>query len=200
MSKKSIRPATGPQSSRQQAAADCINRALEKSDIAEICHAIGAATRLYDISDLALKSGLARPTIHRAFAVDPGAQAADRLAVEAWNKRMLGFQGPAQPSPALCDALNAGYRYLEVQCLGCDTNRRWPSTSCGVRRRRRFMNWNATSAAASAPKSGAIRTSAAIWSRCDRRRFRLAIRRHHGRRGNGGVRVLASIQRSENVK
>ena len=23
---------------------------------------------------------------------------ADRLAVEAWNKRMLGFQGPGQPS------------------------------------------------------------------------------------------------------
>jgi hypothetical protein len=23
---------------------------------------------------------------------------ADRLAVEAWNKRMLGFKGPAQPS------------------------------------------------------------------------------------------------------
>ena len=34
---------------------------------------------------------------------------ADRLACEAWNKRMLGFQGPAQPSPALGDALNAGY-------------------------------------------------------------------------------------------
>ena len=47
---------------------------------------------------------------------------ADRLAVEAWNKRMLGFQGPAQPSPALGDALNAGYRYLEVKCLGCDTH------------------------------------------------------------------------------
>jgi hypothetical protein len=28
---------------------------------------------------------------------------ADRLACEAWNKRMLGFQGPAQPSPALGD-------------------------------------------------------------------------------------------------
>ena len=41
---------------------------------------------------------------------------ADRLAVEAWNKRMLGFQGPAQPSPALGDALNAGYLYLEVRC------------------------------------------------------------------------------------
>ena len=32
---------------------------------------------------------------------------ADRLAVEAWNKRMLSFQGPAQPSPTLGDALNA---------------------------------------------------------------------------------------------
>src|SRR5580692_1813876 len=47
---------------------------------------------------------------------------ADRLAVEAWNKRMLGFQGPAQPSPTLGDAINAGYRYLEVKCLGCNTH------------------------------------------------------------------------------
>ena len=31
---------------------------------------------------------------------------ADRLACEAWNKRMLGYRGPAQPSPALGDALN----------------------------------------------------------------------------------------------
>jgi hypothetical protein len=46
----------------------------------------------------------------------------DRLACLAWNQRMLGFQGPAQPSPALGDALNAGYRYLEVRCLGCDTH------------------------------------------------------------------------------
>jgi hypothetical protein len=48
---------------------------------------------------------------------------ADRLAVDAWNKRMLGFQGPAQPSPTLGDALNAGYGYLEVPCLGRDINR-----------------------------------------------------------------------------
>src|SRR6201996_3115691 len=47
---------------------------------------------------------------------------ADRLACEAWNQRMLSYRGPAQPSPALGDALNAGYRYLEVRCLGCDTN------------------------------------------------------------------------------
>jgi hypothetical protein len=51
-----------------------------------------------------------------------GRKHADRLACEAWNQRMLGFQGPAQPSPTLGDALNAGYRYLEVKCLGCNTH------------------------------------------------------------------------------
>ena len=45
---------------------------------------------------------------------------ADKLACEAWNQRMLGYRGPAQPSPTLGDALNANYRYLEVRCLGCD--------------------------------------------------------------------------------
>ena len=35
---------------------------------------------------------------------------------------MLAFKGPAQPSPTLGDALNAGYAYLEVRCLGCDTH------------------------------------------------------------------------------
>jgi hypothetical protein len=49
---------------------------------------------------------------------------ADRLACDAWNKRMLAFQGPAQPSPALGDALNASYLYLEVKCLGCNTHQR----------------------------------------------------------------------------
>jgi hypothetical protein len=47
---------------------------------------------------------------------------ADKLACEAWNKRMLGFRGPAQPSPTLGDALNAGYGFLEVRCLGCETH------------------------------------------------------------------------------
>jgi hypothetical protein len=47
---------------------------------------------------------------------------ADRLACDAWNARMLGYKGPAQPSPTLGDALNAGYLYLEVRCLGCDTH------------------------------------------------------------------------------
>jgi hypothetical protein len=47
---------------------------------------------------------------------------ADKLACLAWNNRMLGDKGPAQPSPALGDALNAGYGYLEVRCLECDTH------------------------------------------------------------------------------
>jgi hypothetical protein len=50
------------------------------------------------------------------------AQEADRLACEAWNQRMLGYKGPAQPSPTLGDALNAGYLYLEVRCLGRNTH------------------------------------------------------------------------------
>jgi hypothetical protein len=35
---------------------------------------------------------------------------------------MLGYRGPAQPSPTVGQALNAGYGYLEVRCLGCDTH------------------------------------------------------------------------------
>ena len=34
---------------------------------------------------------------------------AGRLTCEAWNKRVLGYRGSAQPSPTLGDALNAGY-------------------------------------------------------------------------------------------
>ena len=51
---------------------------------------------------------------------------ADKLACEAWNMRLLGYQGPAQPSPALGEALNAGYHYLEVKCLGCNTHQTIP--------------------------------------------------------------------------
>jgi hypothetical protein len=53
-------------------------------------------------------------------------KAADRLACAAWNYLMLGYKGPAQPSPTLGDALNAGYLYLEVRWLGCDTNKTVP--------------------------------------------------------------------------
>jgi hypothetical protein len=51
---------------------------------------------------------------------------ADRLACEAWTKRMLGFRSPAQPSPTLGDVLNAGYLYLEVRCLAANAPDRSP--------------------------------------------------------------------------
>jgi hypothetical protein len=59
---------------------------------------------------------------------------ADKLACEAWNARMLGFRGPAQPSPTLGEALNAGYVYLEVRCdthqtVALDVVRRPKATS-----------------------------------------------------------------------
>jgi hypothetical protein len=69
---------------------------------------------------------------------------ADKLACDACDKRMLAFKGPAQPSPTLGDALNAGYLYLEVRCLGCDTHQAVAQTalhakakaiSCGKGRR-----------------------------------------------------------------
>src|SRR5215471_379997 len=59
------------------------------------------------------------------FAAQRAAEArreADKLACDAWTKRMLAFKGPAQPSQMLGDAINAGYLYLEVRCLGSDTH------------------------------------------------------------------------------
>ena len=67
MPKKSIGCPTRPQPASRRAAADLINEAFNKSDVAEICAAIGAATRLYNISHLAEKSGIPRTSIHRAF-------------------------------------------------------------------------------------------------------------------------------------
>jgi hypothetical protein len=51
------------------------------------------------------------------FAAEQAAHAqkeADQLACEARSKRMLGYKGPAQPSPTIVDAINGGYGYLEV--------------------------------------------------------------------------------------
>src|ERR1700761_7051872 len=85
---------------------------------------------------------------------------ADRLTCEAWNKRMLAFKGPAQPSPALGEALNAGYSYLEVRCLGCDTHH---SVALDIVRRpkatpvhgmERYLRWKDCSQVRSYPCKG----------------------------------------------
>jgi len=67
MSEKSVKPPIEPQSNRRDMA-DRINRAFATSDITAICHAIGDATRLHNISDIAREAELERPTIYRAFA------------------------------------------------------------------------------------------------------------------------------------
>ena len=70
MSENSLRPPIRPPSSRREVA-DHINRAFETSDITEICQAIGAAIRQYNISDIANESGIGRPTVYRAFTRGP---------------------------------------------------------------------------------------------------------------------------------
>src|ERR1700733_16218627 len=49
-------------------------------------------------------------------------RAADRAEAEAWSVRMEGYGGPAQPSPTIAQCINGGLGWLEVRCLGCDTN------------------------------------------------------------------------------
>jgi hypothetical protein len=104
---------------------------------------------------------------------------ADRLACGAWNKRMLGYKRPAQPSPALGDAVNAGYCYFEVVAR---PTRRSLSISFGDLRRRRSMSSSATCAVAIARNCEVILTSAVISSRCGLPRYRPTIRRRPGGR------------------
>jgi len=44
-----------------------INEKLGSSDIVSICKAIGEAITLHDVSDIARKAGLERPSLYRAF-------------------------------------------------------------------------------------------------------------------------------------
>ena len=112
---------------------------------------------------------------------------ADQLAYEAWNKRMLAFKGPAQPSPTLGDTLNAGYGYLEVRCVGCDTSQtialdvvRRPKAT-PVHELERYMRCRDCSQVRGYP----YKRSYLIALR--RRRSRRAIRRRGGGRGSGNV-------------
>jgi probable addiction module antidote protein len=66
MSEKFAKLPIGPRSNQREIA-DYINHAFETSDIVGICEAIGAATHLHNISDIAKKSGIERPSVYRAF-------------------------------------------------------------------------------------------------------------------------------------
>jgi probable addiction module antidote protein len=67
MSEKPVKLEIGPQSSRLDIE-DYINRAFATRDITAICRAIGDATRLHNISDIARQAGIERPSVYRAFA------------------------------------------------------------------------------------------------------------------------------------
>ena len=82
---------------------------------------------------------------------------ADRLACDAWNKRMLGYRGPAQPSPTLGDALNAGFLCLEVRCLGCDTHQTVALDMVRRPRPRRSTSLNANAFSIHAQRQGSSR-------------------------------------------
>src|SRR5262245_8878169 len=122
---------------------------------------------------------------------------ADRLTCEAWNKRMLAFKGPAQPSPTLGEALNAGFRHLEVRCLGCDTHQtvaleivRRPKTT-PIHELERYR----------APKivlrGAAIPTSATIWSPYGPPRFQRTIHHQRGGRRSGDLHARENYNRCD---
>jgi hypothetical protein len=105
---------------------------------------------------------------------------ADRLACDAWNMRMLGYKGPAQPSPSLGDAINAGFGYLEVRCLGCDTNQ---TVALDIVRRSKHTPVHELERYMRCKDSAAILTSEARLSRCAGQRSRRAIHHRFGGRG-----------------
>jgi hypothetical protein len=121
---------------------------------------------------------------------------ADRLACEAWNQRMLGYRGPAQPSPALGDALNGGYLYLESAAWAATHTKRCRWTLSVGRRRPPSTNWSATCVARTARRFGAHPTSAAIWWPCGQRKSLPTTRRPPGGLGSDDGRRTVRSWRS----
>jgi hypothetical protein len=54
---------------------------------------------------------------------------------QAWNYRMIGFGGPAQPSPTIAEAIKGGFYYLEVKSAGAAPTRSSITAVNEVRRR-----------------------------------------------------------------
>ena len=104
---------------------------------------------------------------------------------------MLAFKGPAQPSPTLGDALNAGYLYLEVRCLSCDTHQTvaldivWRPKTTPIHELERYMRCKDCSDARGYPYKRR-------W-RCGGLRFRRAIRRQRGGRESSETTKTATI-------
>src|SRR6185312_714723 len=107
---------------------------------------------------------------------------ADKLACDAWNKRMLAFKGQRSTRLRWVTRLMQGTSIWRSAVSVAIPTRPSRSISCVDRRRRRSTNWNATCGARAARRCVTIRTSAAIWLRFGARRFRRVIRhRRFGR-------------------
>jgi hypothetical protein len=48
---------------------------------------------------------------------------ADKLLCESWNERMWADGEPIDPSPAIDQAINGGYGWLEIECSRCKSRR-----------------------------------------------------------------------------
>jgi hypothetical protein len=46
---------------------------------------------------------------------------ADKLASESWNEKMWSDGEPIDPSPTVDQAVNGGFRFLEIECSRCKT-------------------------------------------------------------------------------
>jgi probable addiction module antidote protein len=67
MSEKIAKRSARSRTSRR-AIAERINAAFEAGDIVDICHAIGAAIRQHNVTDLARRADIERTSLYRAFA------------------------------------------------------------------------------------------------------------------------------------
>jgi phage FluMu protein Com len=48
---------------------------------------------------------------------------ADKLLCESWNEKMWADGGPVDPSPAVDQAINGGYSWLQIECSRCKAAR-----------------------------------------------------------------------------
>jgi len=90
-------------------------------------------------------------------------KAADRLACEAWNKRMLGFQGPAHPLRRWVTLSTPATPISKSNASAAAPIRPLPWTSCAGRRPRQSTSLSATCDARIAHRSAGVPTSAATW-------------------------------------
>lgn len=68
---------------------------------------------------------------------------ADKLLCESWNVRMWADGEPMDPSPAINQAINGGYGWLEIECLRCKSRRNVDLAALPHPRRLSFMRWPA---------------------------------------------------------